>query len=93
MMAGIMGYRLVLYDTTVTEEMEMHSADNGTLHQIKAPTLVIGGEKDLSLGGDASREIAAVIPDAELRMYEQWGHGLYEEAKDFDQVVLSFLIK
>lgn len=62
-----------------------------SLHLIKAPTLVIGGEKDISLSGDASREIAAVIPSAELRMYEEWGHGLYEEAKDFNQVVLDFL--
>ena len=64
-----------------------------SLNQIKAPTLVIGGEKDLSLGGDASREIAAAIPGAKLRMYAQWGHGLYEEAKDFNEVVLSFLTK
>ena len=64
-----------------------------SLHQIQAPTLVIGGEKDLSLGGDPSREIAAKIPSAELRMYEQWGHGLYEEAKDFNQVVKDFLKK
>lgn len=63
------------------------------LHQIQAPTLVIGGEKDNALGGDASREIAAKIPGAELRMYEQWGHGLYEEAKDFNQVVLDFLCR
>ena len=62
-----------------------------SLHQIQATTLVVGGEKDLSLGGDASREIAAKIPGAELRMYAQWGHGLYEEAKDFNQVVLDFL--
>ena len=62
-----------------------------SLNRIKAPTLVIGGEKDLALGGDASREIAANIPDAELLMYEQWGHGLYEEAKDFNRVVLRFL--
>jgi len=61
------------------------------LHQIKAPTLVIGGEKDLSLGGDASREIAGQIPGAQLQMYAQWGHGLYEEARDFNQVVLDFL--
>lgn len=53
--------------------------------------MVIGGEKDLSLGGDASKEIAAKIPSAELQMYAQWGHGLYEEAKDFNQVVLDFL--
>ena len=64
-----------------------------SLKQIKAPTLVIGGEKDLSLGGDASREIAAKIPGAELHMYAQWGHGLYEEAKDFNRVVLDFLRK
>ena len=65
----------------------------GELHQIQATTLVIGGEKDFSLGGDASREIAAAIPNVELRMYEQWGHGLYEEAKDFNRVVLDFLRK
>lgn len=65
----------------------------GNLHQIKAPTLVIGGEKDLALGGDASREIAAMIPGAELLMYEQWGHGLYEEATDFNRTVLGFLTK
>lgn len=63
------------------------------LHLIQAPTLVIGGEKDISLGGDASREIAARIPGAELFMYEQWGHGLYEEAKDFNQRVFDFLIQ
>ena len=62
-----------------------------SLHQIQAPTLVIGGEKDNALGGGASREIAAAIPGAELRMYEQWGHGLYEEAKGFNQTVLHYL--
>lgn len=61
------------------------------LYQIQAPTLVIGGEHDNVLGGGASREIAAQIPGAELRMYEQWGHGLYEEAGDFNQTALHFL--
>lgn len=58
---------------------------------IQAPTLVIGGEKDLALGGDASRQIAESIPSARLRMYPQWGHGLYEEAADFNGTVLAFL--
>lgn len=62
-----------------------------SLPQIQAPTLVIGGEKDLSLGGDASREIAAAIPGAKLKMYPQWGHGVYEEEKTFNQTVLAFL--
>lgn len=63
------------------------------LCRIQAPTLVIGGEKDNTLGGDASREIAAGIPGAELRMYGQWGHGLYEEARDFNQLIRSYLIQ
>ena len=62
-----------------------------SLHQIKVPTLVIGGEQDHALGGDASREIAEKIPNAQLLMYEQWGHGLYEEAKDFNETVLEYL--
>ena len=61
------------------------------LENITAPTLVIGGEKDICLGADASREIASQITDSQLVMYEQWGHGLYEEAKDFNDIVLDFL--
>lgn len=64
-----------------------------SLPAITAPTLVIGGEQDQSLGGEASREIAARIPGAKLKMYPQWGHGLYEEAKDFLDVVTEFLGK
>ena len=63
------------------------------LREIKAPTLVVGGEKDLALGGEASGEIAAQIPDAELRMYPEWGHGLYEEEKGFNQLIRDFLMK
>ena len=61
------------------------------LHSITAPTLVIGGGKDQTLGGEPSREIAGAIPGARLLMYPQWGHGLYEEAKDFNSAVLQFL--
>ena len=63
------------------------------LNKIQARTLVIGGEQDLSLGGDASRVIAENIPGAELKMYHEWGHGLYEEAKDFNAVLLAFLAR
>ena len=61
------------------------------LGKIQAQTLVIGGEKDLALGGEASKVLAAHIPGARLKMYPQWGHGLYEEAGDFNDVVLAFL--
>ena len=67
-----------------------HDAFESLCH-IKAPTLVIGGEQDHALGGDASGEIAEKIPNAQLLMYEQWGHGLYEEAKDFNRTILEYL--
>ena len=63
------------------------------LTQIPVPTLVIGGERDHALGGEASRELACRIPGAQLKMYPQWGHGLYEEAKDFLPVIAEFLGK
>lgn len=61
------------------------------LHRIQAPTLVIGGEQDKALGGEASGEIAAQIPNCQLKMYPQGGHGLYEEERDFNGLVLDFL--
>ena len=61
------------------------------LGEINAPTLVIGGEQDHALGAEASWEMAAAIPGAQLKMYPEWGHGLYEEAKDFNGTVLDFL--
>ena len=63
----------------------------GILPSISAPALVLGGGKDETLGADASREIAAAIPGALLKIYEPWGHGLYEEAPEFHTDVLTFL--
>lgn len=61
------------------------------LGKITAPTLVIGGEKDLTLGAEPSKQLAASIPQATLKLYPQWGHGLYEEEKDFIPTVFAFL--
>ena len=61
------------------------------LSSIAAPTLVIGGRQDQALGAEASVQIAAALPHARLKIYEEWGHGLYDEAKDFHQTVLNFL--
>lgn len=61
------------------------------LSSITAGTLIVGGEKDLALGGEASREMALLIPDSRLLLYPQWGHGLYEEEPAFLKEVLRFL--
>ena len=62
------------------------------LPAIQAPTLVIGGEQDHALGPGPSRQIAAVIPGTVLKMYPNWGHGVYEEALDFNRTIFDFLL-
>lgn len=76
---------LIMADSCITHELYER------LEEIKAPTLVIGGEKDLTVGGEASKEIAARIKNSKLYMYEEYGHGLYSQAKDFNHRVYHFL--
>jgi pimeloyl-ACP methyl ester carboxylesterase len=61
------------------------------LYKIQSPTLVIGGDSDRVVGKDTSQEIAKQIHGSKLLIYEGLGHGVYEEAKDFNQQVISFL--
>lgn len=62
------------------------------LGRIQCPTLVIGGAKDNIVGGaKIQEELAAAIPESTLHVYSEYGHAVYEEAKDFNDVVLGFL--
>ena len=58
---------------------------------IGSPTLVIGGDEDKIVGGAASIELADKIQDSELFLYKGLGHAVYEEAKDFNRRVMSFI--
>jgi pimeloyl-ACP methyl ester carboxylesterase len=60
------------------------------LQEIQCPTLVIGGEEDRIASAEASRELAARIPGAQLVMLEGLGHGLYEEDPRFLERVAEF---
>ena len=60
------------------------------LGEITAPTLVLGGEDDRIVTGEASREIAARL-GCEIYMYEGLGHAAYEEAADFNERTERFL--
>lgn len=62
-----------------------------TLDHIVCPTLVIGGDDDKIVGVAASIELAGKIKDSELFIYKGLGHAVYEEAKDFNKRVISFL--
>jgi len=61
----------------------------GELDKIHCPVLVIGGGQDKIVTGEASRVLAQKL-GCELVMYESLGHAAYEEAKNFNQTVLSF---
>ena len=62
------------------------------LHQIRCPVLVIGGQQDQVVTGEASKELAQKL-GCELVLYDDLGHAAYEEAKDFNQRVYDFFTK
>ncbi len=61
------------------------------LKEIKCATLIIGGDSDHVVGQNSSEEMAEQIKGSKLVIYKGLGHATYEEAKDFNRQVLSFL--
>ena len=66
-----------------------HDASN-EISEIRCPTLVLGGDSDKVVGSGAARELADLIPDSRLIIYDGLGHGAYEESKSFNSDLLSF---
>ena len=63
------------------------------LDKIVCPTYIIAGDKDKTVGIEASYEMHEKIKDSELYVFEGLGHAAYEEAKDFYSRVYDFLRK
>lgn len=61
------------------------------LNRINNKTLIIGASDDLVLGVEGSKELNEQIPNSELIIYNGYRHGVYEEAKDFNDKVIEFL--
>jgi pimeloyl-ACP methyl ester carboxylesterase len=61
------------------------------LPQIKAPTLVIAGDADRLIPPENSRILASRIPDAELVIMENAGHGFFSETPESTKAILDFL--
>ena len=64
---------------------------SAVLKDITHPTLVVGGGLDIIVTAEESVYLADNIKNSTLLMYENLGHALYEEAKDFNGKVLEFL--
>jgi len=63
------------------------------LPELQCPTLVVGGEADQVLGGEASRIIAEQISGSQLIMYSGLGHDAFQESKQFEKDSIDFLMK
>jgi pimeloyl-ACP methyl ester carboxylesterase len=63
------------------------------LHKIKAPTLVMMGESDMTTSPKRTRELASLIPGSKLKGFQGVGHGFWRERQeDADRLVLEFLL-
>lgn len=62
------------------------------LERISCPTLVIGAGKDKVVSGEASVEIAEKL-GCKFHMYDNLGHAAYDEAGDFNKIVLDFFLE
>ena len=63
------------------------------LGEIKAPTLVAGGDRDLLIPEWVTREMAEQIPNAELYMAKDGGHVQHwEQLEEYNRRTLEFLL-
>lgn len=63
------------------------------LYQVSSPTLVMHGRTDLIASPRRSRELAELIPDAKLKVFDEVGHGFWRERQEeVDRLVLEFLL-
>ncbi|MBE6758680.1 MAG: alpha/beta hydrolase [Ruminococcaceae bacterium] len=61
------------------------------LGEIKCPTLIISGGEDKIVTNAASVMMSCAIPGSRLYVYPSYGHGAYDEAKDFNSRVNAFI--
>ena len=80
------------FDRFIIEARACLSHDSyNKLKEIKCPTLIIGAKKDQVLGIEGSIELNKNIKGSEIYVYEDYSHGVNEQAKDFNNRVLNFL--
>jgi pimeloyl-ACP methyl ester carboxylesterase len=78
-----------LWETEIFTTFDLRSR----LPSIRAPTLVITGEDDFVTGPTCAREVAALVPAAELAILPECGHMLWVEQRyAFVRAVTRFLL-
>ncbi|TFF98817.1 MAG: alpha/beta hydrolase [Promethearchaeota archaeon] len=78
------------YLVEVEADREMNFKDR--LHEIKAPTLILSGVRDVCYGIEDVRDTANGIPNAKLITYNNFGHNLMMANRDeIQKEILAFL--
>jgi len=77
------------YRRQMSASLESHTYDR--LSQIRVPTLILHGRKDVLFPPENGRILAEAIPGAELVYFERSGHALLEEMEEVINAVMSFL--
>jgi len=78
------------YLAEIRADREMNFKDR--LNEIKAPTLILGGDSDIAFTAGDIRETSAGIPDSRLILYPGYGHGLtFTNIKQVYNDMLAFL--
>jgi 3-oxoadipate enol-lactonase len=63
------------------------------LHEVRAPTLIIAGERDKTVALEAKEFLAGSIQGARMERFPESGHGTpYDVGDRFNEVVLEFLL-
>jgi pimeloyl-ACP methyl ester carboxylesterase len=79
-------------DFVATVDADLDHNATSELPQLEMPVVVIGGAEDPFFPEPVLRETAAQIPQGELRLYPDAGHGLPKKhSKQLQQDVLGFL--
>jgi pimeloyl-ACP methyl ester carboxylesterase len=81
----------------ISEEAYMHQLDAirtfntyERLHQIKVPTLILHGKKDVLIPSENGAILAETIPNAKLIYFEKSAHILAEEMNEVINSVIDF---
>ena len=88
------------YDVRI-ESLKAFNADEAPtldlrplLAKISAPTLVLAGQSDFITTAAMARDIARLIPGAELEIFENSGHfAVVEEPDRFNEAIRAFLMR
>ncbi|MBX9703463.1 MAG: alpha/beta hydrolase [Alphaproteobacteria bacterium] len=74
------------------EAVFVHDA-RSRLHLIKAPTLIVGGSRDIIFIPEDQMELYHGIPNAQIKIFPGVGHACtFEIPADFSRTVIEFLL-